>query len=198
VIADSNLPDGSKETVVSSADFRSTTRSTPAGTSHEFSGQPVRGEHDVLQVCEVLHEALRRRGVTVVGKFRKPTGRERGIDAAGRTVDGLVLRVQVIGVIRQATMTQLGREGRASSGKNDLQLADEICDAVTRKTARYPATQRNEMVLALDAIRSPGHATRAVVEALRTGRCKNRLQLSGFQSIWLVGPTADRTYQLDK
>jgi hypothetical protein len=199
LIAESNFPDGSKETVVGSAEFRSTTHSSSSGElGHEFTGRPVRGESDVLQVCESLQEALRRRGVTLVGTFRTPTGPEGGVDAKGDTADGSVLRVQVIGVIDQQTMAELGREGRASSDKDVMRLADEVCTAIRKKVASYPASVRGGVTLALDAIRSPGHATAGVVEALRSGPCMEILRESGFHEIWLVGPTADHAYQLDE
>ncbi len=184
----------SKETVVGSADFRSTTRSSSSGDlDHEFTGRPVRGEGDVLQVCESLQEALGRRGVTMVGKFERST--EGGIDAVGHAADGLLLRVQVTGVIDQPTMAQLWREGRASSEKDVLELADEVCAAVQRKIdACYAST--SEITLVLDAIRSPGHATSGVVAVLSTGPRMAVLRSSGFEAIWLVGATADHAYLL--
>jgi len=199
LIAESNLPDGSKETVVGSADFRSTTHSSSSGElGHEFTGRPVRGESDVLQVCESLQEALRRRGVTLIGRFRTPTGPEVGVDAEGHTGDGSVLRVQVVGVIDQQTMAELAWEGRTSSNKDVLQLADEVCTAIRKKIDSYPASLRGGVTLVLDAIRSPGHATAGVVEALRSGPCMDILRESGFHETWLVGPTADHAYHLDE
>jgi hypothetical protein len=199
VITESNFPDGGKEIVVGSVDFISTTHRSQSGELvHEFSGEPVRGERDVLQVCESLQEALRRRGVTIAGKFRTPPGREGGIDAEGHTVDGAVVRVQVTGVIDQATMAQLGRDGRTSSQQDVVRLANDICNAIVRKVASYPAFQRNEVLLALDAIRSPGHASSAVAEELRKRSCKEVLGSSGYQAVWLVGPKADLTYLLDE
>jgi hypothetical protein len=196
VIAESNFDDGSKGAVVGSADFRSTTYRSSSGERHEFTGRPVRGESDVLQVCESLQEALRRRGVTMVGKFRAPTGPESGVDAEGDTAAGSVLRVRVIGVIDQQTMAELGREGRSSSEKDVLQLADEVRAAIKKKIDSYPASVRRGVTLALDAIRSPGHATAEVVEALRSGSCSEMLRSTGFDEIWLVGPT-DHVYRLD-
>ena len=197
VTAESNFADGSKDTVVGSADVRSTTsRSSSGEPSHEFTGQPVRGESDVLQVCESLRGALKRRGITVVGKFRTPTGREGGIDAEGDAADGSVILVQVIGVIDQRTMAKLGREGRASSKRDFVELADEVCAAIEKKIGAYPRTQRSEVTLALDAIRSPGHAASEVVDALIGGPCTDIIRSSGFQAIWLVGPTVDLTHLL--
>jgi hypothetical protein len=144
----------------------------------------------------------RRHSVVEVSRLRansaRPPGREGGIDAEGHTVDGAVIRVQVTGVIDQATMAQLGRDGRASSQQDVVQLADEISNAIRRKIASYPAIQQNEVVLALDAIRSPGHASSAVAQEVRKCLCKEVLGSSGFQAIWLVGPKADLTYLLDE
>jgi hypothetical protein len=199
VIAESNFADGSKEAVVGSVDFRwMTYRASSGECRHEFTGRPVRGESDVLQMCESLQEALRRRGVTMVDKFRAPTDPESGVDAEGHTVAGSLLRIQAVGVIDQQTMAELGREGRASSEKDAWQLADEVCTAVKKKIDSYPASLRSGVTLALDAIRSPGHATAEVVEALRSGPCMAILRSSGFHEIWLVGPTEDHAYLLDE
>jgi hypothetical protein len=98
----------------------------------------------------------------------------------------------------QATMIQLGRDGRASSQQNVVQLANEICNVIGRKVASYPAIQWNEVVLALDAIRSPDHASSAVAQELRKRSCKEVLGSSGYQAIWLVAPKADLAYLLDE
>jgi len=197
VVTESNFPDGSKETAVGSVGFKSTTSTAPSGElSHELRGQPVRGESDVLQVCRSLQEALPRTGVEIVGGFHIPQGRETGIDAEGETTTGSVVRVQVVGVIAQETMAALGRDGQVSSRKNANELALDICNAIEKKSAAYPSTQREEVTLALDVIRSPGHVVPEVIMAVTSDPCVQILRSSGFDSIWLVGPTGSLTYQL--
>jgi hypothetical protein len=51
-------------------------------------------------------------------------------------------------------------------------------------------------VLALDALRSPGHVMPQVVHDFRT-RHSDWAQCLGYSEIWLVGPTAALTYRLD-
>jgi hypothetical protein len=198
VVTESNFPDSSKETAVGSVGFKSTTSISPSSElSHELRGQPVQGESDVLQVCRSLQEALHRTGVEIVGSFHIPEGRETGIDAEGKTTTGSVVRVQVVGVIDQETMAALGRDGRVSSQRNAEELANDICSAIKRKSKAYPDSQRAEVLLALDAIKSPAHVTPEVVMAVTREPCVQILRSSGFASIWLVGPIGPLTHQLD-
>jgi hypothetical protein len=163
--------------------------------THNFKGTPVRGEADVLQLCESLEAAMRERGVVLTGRFRSPAGGEEGVDAEATTRAGELIRVQVVGVIEEATMARLGREGQASSSKGTAALADDVCRAIRHKVSSYPRSQRKTVTLALDAIRSPGHASPAVVDAVRSGPCGELLS-GEFAEIWLVGPTEHHTYLL--
>jgi hypothetical protein len=83
--------------------------------SQEHSGLPVRGESDVLQMCECLHDALTNSGHDLDGKFYIPDGPEAGEDARVNLHGGGVIRVQAVGVRDESTMAQLGRNGATSS-----------------------------------------------------------------------------------
>jgi hypothetical protein len=195
VVTESNLSDGSKETSVGSVSFKVARSKAPSGQlSHEFKGNPVRGEADVLQVCRSLQEALSRARIEIVGAFHIPQGHETGIDAEGETTTGSIVRVQVVGVIDQETMAALGRDGQVSSQRTAEELAGDICSAIKRKSAAYPNSLRAEVVLALDAIRSPGHVDPEVIMAVTREPCVQILRSSGFASIWLVGPTGPLTH----
>jgi hypothetical protein len=146
----------------------------------------------VLHVCEVLRDALHHEGVEIPRKFRRHSGPEAGIDAIGQTAEGSEVRVQVTGVVDQSTMADLGREEQAATRKDTGQLAADILAAVVKKAK----STSEGIILALDAIRSPAHATGEIVKALSVDRFAETLRQSGFEQIWLVGSAADRAYRL--
>jgi hypothetical protein len=131
-----------------------------------------------------------------LGGFKKPD-EDRGVDCEGASADGDRVEVQVTGVIPSETMKTLGTEGSSSSQKDEYQLATEICQAVRRKVESKKPADPSQTILALDAIRSPGHARRRVVEVLE-GESYNIIRSSGFAAVWLVGPTTDSTFLLSE
>jgi hypothetical protein len=102
-------------------------------------------------------------------------------------------------VIAEATQRSLRQKGHTSARKTADELAGEVCSALQKKTKSYPIAQKRKVVLALDATKSPGHAHKSVVQALK--RNEQHLSVathSEFQAVWLVGSTVDRTFRLDQ
>ncbi len=197
LIFGSNPPDGSRETTVRGRDFESVEVVSPSGeATQRYEGERTEGESDVLQVCRNLRGALRRNGVDILGVFKKPD-EDRGVDCEGASADGDRVEVQVTGVISSETMKTLGTVGSTSSHKDEHQLATEICQAVRRKVESKKPADPSQIILALDAIRSPGHATIGVVEVLE-GESYNIIRSSGFAAVWLVGPITDSTFLLSE
>ena len=197
LIFGSNRPDGSRETTVRGQDFESLEVVAPSGeATQRYEGERTEGESDVLQVCRNLRGALRRNGVDVLGGFKKPD-EDQAVDCEGTSADGDRIEVQVTGVIPSETMKALGTEGRASSQKDKYQLATEVCHAVRSKVESRKPADPSQIILALDAIRSPGHAKRRIVEVLE-GESYNIIRSSGFAAVWLVGPTPDSTFLLSE
>jgi len=152
----------------------------------------------VLQVCESLMEAMKATGVEFDGKFREPAGREDGVDACAQLAGGGVVEVQVVGVRDQTLSRMLGAKGTASSTKAADEMADDICDRVVKKRDSYPSAVRQGRVLAVDAIRSPGHTTPAVLKALQQPARAEVLRSSGFEAVWIVGPTQKLTFRVER
>lgn len=199
VTAESNDPDGSREIVTGSHSHRSATRSTADGLmSHSFQGRAAQGEEDVLEACERLMEALKLQGVQLIGKFRRPTGREQGVDAIAETIDGATIKAQVVQVRDGGLLAELGRAGIASSAAAAASLADDVCRCVEAKRDKCPPDDRGELTLLVDAIRSPGHAFPEVVSKLRSAERTNILQSTGYRAVWLAGSTYTLTYRLDE
>jgi hypothetical protein len=192
IITESELDDGSKEQIVGSHSFRTASRSTADSKSHQhLQGRPVRGESDVLEVCEVLRQALLAAGV-VVSKFRKPDGPERGVDAVADSQEGEV-RVQVTGVLPRHQQAELGRMGSTKSSRTAHERAEDVSAAIKRK---MDTTSRHRVILALDSIRSFEHVQQEVLSILAQQPFKTIALSSGFKSVWLVGPTQAHAHRL--
>jgi hypothetical protein len=191
-VAHSYHPDGSESIVVGSEGFLSS--SVAGGEDHrqDFHGRPAWNEEDVLQVCRSLRAALRREG-EVWGRFSLPPGPANDVDAVAEDESGTVLRVQVTRVERAAWAT-LAQSGQATLQRNAEELVTNIRAAVESKL-RYPPPQRRELLLALDAIRSPAYVHDAVLAAFLAAHGPWVAGL-GYRAIWLVGPTADLTRRL--
>ena len=191
-VTHSHHHDGSESIVVGSEEFRSS--SVAGGEDHrqDFHGRPAQNEEDVLQVCRSLHAALRREG-EVWGRFSVPPAPADDVDAVAEDDAGALLRVQVTRVER-AAWGPLAQSGQTTLQRNVEELVTNIRAAVESKL-RYPPPQRRELLLALDAIRSPAYVHDAVVAAFLATHGAWTAGL-GYRAIWLVGPTADLTRRL--
>lgn len=103
-----------------------------------------------------------------------------------------MLPVQVTRVERAALGT-LAQTGQATLQRSIEERVADIRAAVESKL--YPDAQRRKLLLALDAIRSPGHVEDAVVAAFLATHGTWAVGL-GHRAIWLVGPTVELTRRL--
>jgi hypothetical protein len=179
---------------VSSADFRSASEAGFESGRQSFTGRPPQNEEDVLQVCRALRTALAREGL-VCGRFRLPSDRVDDVDAVADREDGRLVQVQVTRVER-GVWRDLAIEGAAELHRSAAALAGDIVVAIESKLL-YPEAQRGRIVLALDALRSPGYTSAAVVQAVLDERA-DWIAECGFEGVWLVGASAALTYRLDK
>jgi hypothetical protein len=188
VATHSHYPDGTEEIAVGGEGFRS---SSIAGGNHQrqdFHGRPAQNEEDVLQVCRSLRAALQREG-QVWARFSLPPTHADDADAVAEDDTGAVLRVQVTRVERAAWGT-LAQTGQATLQRSIEERVEDIRAAVESKL--YPDAQRRKLLLALDAIRSPGYVEEAVVAAFLANHGTWAAGL-GYRAIWLVGPTVELT-----
>jgi hypothetical protein len=193
-VGESNFHDGTTEVNVGHPDFRSTARAGPQGSQQTFQGTGgAQGEEDDLEVCESLRGALNRGGGTWQ-KFMR-TEHVDEIDAFSTDKTGKRLNVQVTRVERTA-WAQLARSGAASARQSVDVRVGVIRTAIGDKSQQLPGALKANLVLALDAIRAPGHVETAVVEAFK-GKYQQWAAAQGFDQVWLVGPTDRLTYRLD-
>jgi hypothetical protein len=200
VVTHSHHDDGSESIVVGSKQFRSSSTTGGQDQRQDFQGRPAQGEEDVLQVCRSLGAALRREG-EAWGQFSVPSTRTDDVDAIARNDAGEVLQVQVTQV-EQIAWATLGPHGQATLQRSVEVLAAAIRKAVdskgdpsSRRRKGIPPAQRPGLLLALDAIRSPGFVHEPVVAAFLATHREWAAGL-GFRAIWLVGPTAALTRRL--
>jgi hypothetical protein len=165
------------------------------GRSHrqDFRGRPPQRKDHVLQVCRILRTALNDHGDTW-GSFSEPQPPANDIVAAATDKGGKLLRVQVSRVDRAAAKT-MARGDPVIRRRSVGQRVADILAAMDSQARRHPATMDNEMLLALDAIRSPEHLERGVVDAFLAAH-QNYAAGLGYREIWLVGPTGEMSYRL--
>ncbi len=196
VVTVSHLPDGSEEIVVGGEDFRSSSDTR----QQEFQGRAAQGEADVLQVCRSLRAALEREGEHWE-RFKVPAWATDDVDAYTTNDGGQTLQVQVTKVERTAwkllaldssASFQHGIDGLAGAIRAAI---DAKGDPSSQRRKGVPRSRRERLVLALDAIRSPGYVHEPVVTAFLDQHGEWAASL-GYPAIWLVGPTAELTRRL--
>ncbi len=191
VATHSHYPDGTEEIAVGGEGFRSSSIAGGNDQRQDFHGRPAQNEEDVLQVCRSLRAALQREG-QVWGPFSLPPTHADDADAVAEDSSGAVLRVQVTRVERVAWRT-LAQSGQATLERSIEERVADIRAAVESKL--YPEAQRRNLLLALDAIRSPGYVEGPVVAAFLAAHGAWAAGLR-YRAIWLVGPTAELTNRL--
>jgi hypothetical protein len=172
--------------------YRSSSTTDPEGGRQVFDGESPLHEQDVQQVCDTLREALAQVGAHW-NRFRvQPETSD--VDAVAEDDHGGRLQVQVTRV-EHGAWEEVARTGRAESVETNDRRAAAIWGAITKKSTRIPPRQRAQLVLVLDAIRTPGYLHSAVIDVLRVHYADQARNL-GYIAIWLVGPTATLTRQL--
>jgi hypothetical protein len=158
-----------------------------------FHGRPAQVEDDAPQVYRILRTALNDQGAAWPS-FSAPPGSAADVAATVADESGAVLRVRVARVGR-ATVKTMARGDPVVRRRSVGQRVTDILVAVDSQARHDSTKERPELLLALDAIRSPGHVERAVVDAFRTAH-QTYVAGIGYRAIWLVGPTGEMSHQL--
>ena len=160
---------------------------------YSIEGPSPHGESDTLKVCATLIGRLNLDG-DQWGAPLKPEGPEEGIDCV--TSDGAQrLPIQVTRAVDKRLWSALGSSGSATEQLTVGNAADDLRKAIRRKES-IPSRRRAGMVLALNAVDTPGHALSVVVKIFRQ-RYGTEIRALGFRAVWVVGPTAALTMRLD-
>jgi hypothetical protein len=188
-----SLPgDVGERIVVGAPTYRSSSTADPDGGRQVLDGEPPLHEQDVQQVCDTLREALAQLGAHWNRFSVQPETSD--VDAVAEDDHGGRLQVQVTRV-EHGAWKEVARTGRAESVETNDRRAAVIWAAIIKKSTRIPPRQRSQLVLVLDAIRTPDYLRNAVIEAFRVHHGDQARNL-GFVAIWLVGPTATLTRRL--
>ena len=178
---------------VAGPSYRASSAADVGGGRQVYEGSSPQNEQDVLDVCGVLRAALNRAGGQWIGCQAPPEVSD--VDCLLDDASGAALQVQVTRVER-AIWEQVARTGRAEMTRTVTQAADAIWDAISRKSTKIPPRQRQDLLLALDALGAPAFPLLPVASEFRT-RYSAQAAALGYKSIWLVGPAEDWTHRLD-
>lgn len=193
LVTQSALAEGKQQVDVGSVGYRSTVLIGEA-QEREFHGAPPQHEDDVLDVCAVLRTVLNENGGSW-GRFALPEGSTDDVDATAADDTGERLYVQVTRVERAVWQT-LAKTGQATQTLVAKEVVSGVRIAIESKAAKHSPAQRRELLLALDAKRSPGYADPSIATEFvaQHGAWAESL---GYRAIWLVGPVPDLTHRLD-
>jgi len=165
--------------------------------SYTLAGNSPQGEEDTLLACRILVNTLNKAD----GNWHQPTTGDGVIDcqAIDEQNNQRKLCVQIVHAFVDTEFWKaLNVEGKIRRDDTAKALAEQIKSAIDAKAndRRIPKVSRGGLVLALDATRLPALGFDAVVEDFRSrwGSWANEL---GFDSVWLVGPSEDLTWQLN-
>jgi len=109
--------------------------------------------------------------------------------------DGEIVTLQVVAVPPSAEFLGKASRGSASTNVSVEGAAGWVHDVVTKKQNRYPASERRQILLAIDARAVGVLVSTAVVSAIDSSY-GNICEKSGFGAVWLVGPSDSRCTRL--
>lgn len=159
-------------------------------------GAPAQGESQSEATCRALAAAWRTRGRTWYHiQLAEPHDDCDCIARHGRADE---VRIQVVRADSSPDAWRtLAKEGEYSTMSGTAEPRAAILRyTIQKKAERTPRTQRERLVLALDATTSSAFALGAVIRSFREQH-GDWAASQGFNEIWLVGPTAEMTYRLD-
>jgi hypothetical protein len=186
-------PDDGSESIHARPELSRSSEVTSRDLRQDFRGRPPQRKDHVLQVCRILRTALNDQGDSW-GSFSEPQPPANDIVATAKDREGNRLRVKVSRVDRPGAKT-MARGDPVIRQRSVGQRVADILAAMDSQTRRHPATLDHDLLLALDAIRSPEHVESAVVAAFLAAH-QTYAEGLGYREIWLVGPTGDMSHRL--
>lgn len=191
IVTESNLWDGTRETVVSHPTARSTSRVGGGEQSQEYEGAPTQNEENVPAALHRLRD--KRNNIEGSHVWREHIGHDHAsVDGTIQSVDGRELKCQATRVERR-TLRSRGSMGRATSNDGDVGLAANVVTAVESKVDSADRT----MILVLDANDAPAYTDGPRVVEMARYTMSERGYLGRWAEVWMVGPTTARTVRID-
>jgi len=153
-----------------------------------------RNEEGALEICARLVRTLNKTG----GDWSVPVEGKQDIDGYSTNPAGNKLQMQAVRASNNNRLWQLVNEaGSATIDYTASTAAREMIDAILKKSGKYPAEQKRELSLVLDAARTPSHTFQQVLDAFR-GQHLEDCQKAGFAQVWAVGPQDSLVERLDR
>jgi hypothetical protein len=191
IVTESNLPEGTRETVVSNPAGRSTSSSGERSQTQVFEGRPTQNEENVADALHRLRDRLNQDAGSRV--WQEHAGHEEiAIDGTLTSSDGRELKCQVTRVER-GTLPNRGRDGRATSDHDNDALAASVITAIESKLL----SADHNLILVLDANDAPAYTDNPRVAELARDEMARRNHFGRWAEVWLVGPTVPRTTRID-
>jgi len=178
-VSDSLTPSSASEVLVSGA------------IRGSIAGKPRRNEEGASDCCQVLAERMRQHGIQVV-RVQRPPGPESGVDCTLHCPGG-TRQVQVTRAAGFALWRELAQSGQANVDTEPCSLSNALLQTTKDKARGMVVTG---VTLALDATDTPWLSMPPVADAAR--RMAGDFASLGFAEVWLVGPTPDFVWRLDR
>ena len=160
----------------------------------EIQGQSPQGEEGALAACQILVEHLNT-GAATWGELIRDHQPERGVDCVAKDGDEELL-IQVTRIPDPAFWRELADRMHLTRTSSTDKSALDLYSAIRKKQSIAPSS-RECIVLAVDAMDTPAHATRPVVTILRN-KYGHEIDALGFRSVWVVGPVEGACIRLDR
>lgn len=158
------------------------------------TGISPQGEENTLYVCRRLIEALRERGE----EWGEPVeGRDEPVDCECSNPRGDKLQIQVVRAAGESFWEELSKARQIGQrGITPEELASALREPIAKKARKLGPNERANLILALDATRTPASALTSVVEEFRGAHGAWCASL-GFSAVWVVGPYSSFVERLD-
>jgi hypothetical protein len=191
IVAESNLADGTQQTVVGHPTGRSVSMSAQDDRTQHYEGRSSQGEGNVAGALHRLTDTLNQIAGSRV--WRERVGSEDvATDGILKAADGRELDCQVTRVERR-TLRARGSHGRATSHDAVEALAANVVVAVESKLDSADPG----MFLVLDTNDAPACTDGPRVVEIARNTMGERGYLGRWNAVWLVGPTVARTTCID-
>lgn len=191
IVTESQLGDGSRETVVGSPEGRYVSRVDGGEQTQHHEGRPSQNEENVSNALHRLRDTLNDRAGSLL--WREHIGHDHAaVDGTLRSADGQEISCQVTRVERR-TLAARGGTGRATYYEDNDSLAANVIAAFESKLN----SADSQMILVLDASDAPVYTDDPHVVEIARRPLSERGLLDRWAEMWLVGPTTRRTTRID-
>jgi hypothetical protein len=191
IVTESNLADGTSQTVVGGPKERAVSTSKTGNRTQQYEGRPSQNEGNVPEALHRLADKLNE--IEGHRKWKEHVGGEHvSIDGTLKSLDGSSeIRCQVTRVERD-TLKERGKTGRATSHHDDDVLAEKLVAAFELKLDSADP----DMFLLLDANNAPAYTDKRVIKTVQ--RIMGESGYGGeWAQVWLIGPTLQMTRRID-